>query len=336
MAGRPTRQFSRMALPSVVLVIAALLVVISFAEPFAQRVRLPSSVILALVGLVIGIASGLFGRTADPEDAGLVALMGDLPVSSAVFLYIFLPPLLFHGALNIDARDMLRDAVPIFVLAVIAVVVTTLAVGLILSSFAGMPLLACLLVGSVVATTDPSAVLAIFRDLGAPQRLARLVEGESLSNDAVAITLFVIFLELLTASHPVEPSAAIVQFIMAPIGGAAIGLGRWVAARRHLWEGRREPPGSGLADAGASLSRLHHRRALAFLGPDRRRRGRAGALRPRTGAYFAILVALPAAGLGPARLLGDIVRLRARSDPRAAPALRLQRLGFRALRRVDA
>lgn len=214
-----------MDLQSFVLIIAALLVVVSLAEPFAQRVHLPSSVILAAIGIIIGAASALTARSADPAMAEFASLIDELPISSAVFLYVFLPPLLFHGALNVDARDMMRDGTTIFVLAVIAVVVTTLAVGFVLASFAGVPLIACLLVGAIVATTDPSAVLAIFRELGAPQRLTRLVEGESLSNDAVAITLFVIFMQFLLTGHGSSFAEVALQLVVTPIGGALLGVG---------------------------------------------------------------------------------------------------------------
>ena len=60
-----------------------------------------------------------------------------------------------------------------------------------------MSLTVCLLLAAIIATTDPAAVVAIFRDLGAPGRLSRLVEGESLLNDATAIALFTILLEML-------------------------------------------------------------------------------------------------------------------------------------------
>ena len=60
-----------------------------------------------------------------------------------------------------------------------------------------MSLTVCLLLAAIIATTDPAAVVAIFRDLGAPGRLSRLVEGESLLNDATAIVLFTILLQML-------------------------------------------------------------------------------------------------------------------------------------------
>jgi monovalent cation:H+ antiporter, CPA1 family len=68
--------------------------------------------------------------------------------------------------------------------------------------FAGLPLMACLLIGAIVSTTDPSAVVGIFRATPAPQRLARIVEGESLLNDAAAIALFGVFFAFVAVGIP--------------------------------------------------------------------------------------------------------------------------------------
>ena len=61
----------------------------------------------------------------------------------------------------------------------------------------GIDLVVCLLLGAIVSTTDPAAVIAIFRDVGAPKRLSILAEGESLFNDAVAISTFALVVDIL-------------------------------------------------------------------------------------------------------------------------------------------
>ena len=75
-------------------------------------------------------------------------------------------------------------------LAVIGVIVCTLVVGFALWPMAPVGVLACLILGAIIATTDPVAVVAIFRDIGAPRRLSTLVQGESLFNDAAAIAIY--------------------------------------------------------------------------------------------------------------------------------------------------
>jgi monovalent cation:H+ antiporter, CPA1 family len=218
----------------VIAVIASLFVVIGAAEPLATRLRLPYSVILALLGILIAVGATFFLRTELTDALNPVAeAILDFPIRSNVFLYVFLPTLLFQATLGMDLRRMLDDWVPILVLAVIAVVVATLSVGFALSWASALPLAACLLIGAIVSTTDPSAVVTIFRSISAPRRLARIIEGESLLNDAAAIALFGLFMGFVMLGTP-DPKLgdALVQFPILILGGALVG---WFAARIAVW-----------------------------------------------------------------------------------------------------
>ncbi|WP_163849819.1 cation:proton antiporter [Pseudooceanicola aestuarii] len=215
-------------------VIASLFLVIGAAEPLAARLRLPYSVILALLGILIGAGAIFFLRTdlTDALNPVAEAILG-LPIRSNVFLYVFLPTLIFQATLGMNLRRMLDDWVPILVLAVVAVVVATLVVGYALALVSPLPLAACLLIGAIVSTTDPSAVVSIFRSISAPQRLARIIEGESLLNDAAAIALFGLFMSFVMLGVP-NPALgdALAQFPLLIGGGAVTG---WVAARLAVW-----------------------------------------------------------------------------------------------------
>ncbi|OUS22407.1 sodium:proton antiporter [Litorivita pollutaquae] len=215
-------------------VIASLFLVIGAAEPLAARLRLPYSVILALVGMLIGAGAIFFLRTdlTDALNPIAEAILG-LPIRSNVFLYVFLPTLLFQATLGMNLRRMLDDWVPILVLAVVAVVVATLGVGYSLAWASTLPLAACFLIGAIVSTTDPSAVVSIFRSISAPRRLARIIEGESLLNDAAAIALFGLFMGfvMLGVSDPTLTDA-LRQFPLLIAGGAIAG---WFAARASVW-----------------------------------------------------------------------------------------------------
>ncbi|SFI09186.1 cation:proton antiporter [Albimonas pacifica] len=211
-------------------IIAALFVVIGAAEPLADRLRLPFSVILAAIGILIGGGAIFFLRTplTDALNPVAEAILG-LPIRSNVFLYVLLPTLLFQATLGMNLRRMLDDWAPILVLAVVAVVAANLTVGYALFAAGAGPLAACLLIGAIVSTTDPSAVVGIFRSISAPRRLARIIEGESLLNDAAAIALFGLFMSLVMMGVP-DPSLgdALGEFPMLILGGAAAG---WLAAR---------------------------------------------------------------------------------------------------------
>src|SRR6516225_3187609 len=149
-----------------------------------------------------------------------------------MFLVVFLPLLLFQAALTIDVRELVDDVPPILTLAVLAVFVSAAGIGFTLSFVGGVPLTVALLLGSIVASTDPAAVVAIFRDLGVPLRLVRLVEGESLLNDAAAIVLFTVLLGIVAdGTHPSVASTA-VRVAMSFVGGVVLGVigGRLVSA----------------------------------------------------------------------------------------------------------
>ena len=207
--------------------VAALFIVISLAEPLADRLRLPFTVVLAIIGVLIGLAAvwllengrALFGV---PE-------MVEFRLRASLFLYVLLPTLLFQVALGLNLRRMADDWVPILVMAVLAVVVATFAIGFALTPFTALPLTACLMLGAIVATTDPSAVVSIFRNIAAPQRLTRIVEGESLFNDAAAIALFGFFLTFVMLGVP-NPTLrdALVGFPAQILGGLGTG---WALAR---------------------------------------------------------------------------------------------------------
>lgn len=212
---------------------ALLFLVIAAAEPLAARLSLPYSVMLASLGILIG-GGALFFLNTDLTDAlnpVAEAILG-LPIRSPVFLYVFLPTLLFQATLGMNVRRMLDDFVPILTLAVVAVVVATLTIGYALAWISGLPLVVCLLVGAIVSTTDPSAVVGIFRSLSAPRRLSRIIEGESLLNDAAAIALFGLFMDFVMLGVP-DPSfgQAVGQFPMLIAGGVAAG---WAVARAAL------------------------------------------------------------------------------------------------------
>ena len=213
-------------------VFGSLLVVVSLSQPLAARLRLSPVVLLAVIGVAIGATSGVLLHTRLSSHLGeFVRLFADLPLGSETFIYVFLPLLVFEGALTSDVRRSFDDAAPILMLAVIATLVTAAIVGLALWPFAGLPLAVCLLLGATVATTDPAAVIAMFRDVGAPGRLTRLVEGEALLNDAAAIVLYSVLLGIITSGHtPVIGSMAI-QFAGSFIGGALLGA---VAGRAFL------------------------------------------------------------------------------------------------------
>ena len=140
----------------VLLLLAGLLIIVAVSQPLAARLKLPQSVLLAAFGICIGalpVIAGHFGLHG-PVDVA-VDLFAELPVNSAIFIYVFLPLLVFEAGVATEVKRTIQDAAPILILAVVATLITAAAIGLALWPFAQMPLVVCLLLGSIVATTDP-------------------------------------------------------------------------------------------------------------------------------------------------------------------------------------
>ena len=209
----------------VLVVITVLLIVVGLCQPLAAYLKLPPPVLLGVVGLALGgfpVVMSQLGWSAQTE--AFADIFVELPVSSATFIYVFLPLLVFEAGIATDVRRMLDDAAPILLLAIVATLVTTAIIGLALWPLARVPLVVCLLLGAVVSTTDPAAVIAIFRDIGAPARLTRLVEGEALLNDAAAIALFAVLLGMIGTAREPDIGSGLGEFFLSFIGGGLLGL----------------------------------------------------------------------------------------------------------------
>jgi CPA1 family monovalent cation:H+ antiporter len=210
----------------VVFGIAGLLALVSLLPPLANQLNMPYTVLLAVVGTALGILIRFSGEL---DGLGVLSdflrTLGDTNLSAEAFLVIFLPILLFETAFFIDVRRLLDDIAPILMLAVVAVLISTFVVGFAVWKPSGESLVGCLLLGAILATTDPTAVIGIFRDLGAPRRLTLLIAGESLLNDAAAIVLFTLLLSMLTDNKQPVIVDSIIDFMINFGGGVAIGYG---------------------------------------------------------------------------------------------------------------
>ena len=220
----------------VVFAIALLLGLIALLPRLAARLSLPYTVVLAGLGCALGLGLGLSNNLVGPLIGGVLDQVRQLDITPDILLWVFLPILLFDTATKLDGRELLDDLGPILILAVVAVLMTTAAAGLAVWSVSYFSLAACLLLAAIIATTDPSAVTAVFREVGARRRLTLLVEGESLLNDAAAIALFGTLLAVVTTRGAASDEVTVASRLVIDLGvsfagGALIGavLGRVTA-----------------------------------------------------------------------------------------------------------
>src|SRR2546423_1272777 len=134
-----------------------------------HRLWVPYPVIFLIIGLALAMIPPLSYVQFPPH----------------LILAVFLPILLFHGAATLDLAAVRADLVPVALLVLLGVLVTTGTVGVAVSALTGLSWGAALLCGAIVAPTDPSAVLALVRPLGVPRRLSTLLDAESLFHDGV-------------------------------------------------------------------------------------------------------------------------------------------------------
>jgi len=174
--------------------------------------HLPYTIFLTLMGLGVG----LFPFAPDLKDTGF---------STELIFFVFLPPLLFQGAMHTELNRLLKQIGPIVCFAVPGVIVSTVLVGGVVGWLGGIgSMLTAMLFGALISPTDPVSVLALFRETRAPQDLRTLVEGESLFNDATGIVLFTILLDAAVRGTGLSVSAAAFEFVRVSAGGLLLGL----------------------------------------------------------------------------------------------------------------
>ena len=187
-------------------IVIGLLLISSLVGIVTERLRVPYTAGLVVIGLVLA----LVGRI-------------ELNVSPELFLGLLVPPLIFEAAFQVKAKDLLKDITPILSLAIPGVLLTTFLVGGVLYWGTDFSLTTALLFGSLIAATDPVAVVALFRSLGVPHRLQLLLEGESLFNDGTAIVLFNMMVTIAVTGY-FNLGESLLNFVVVSGGGIIIGL----------------------------------------------------------------------------------------------------------------
>ena len=181
----------------------------------AQRLTIPYPILLVLGGLAIGFIPRLPSARLSPD----------------LVLLIFLPPLLFAQAWMTPWREFWKYRRPIFLLAVGLVLFTTTAVAFAAHILMGLPLSAGFVLGAIVSPPDAVAASAIAEHFGLPRRVVRILEGESLVNDATGLVAYK-FAVAAVLTGTFSFAQASLQFVFVAAGGIALG---WAAG----WGGAR-------------------------------------------------------------------------------------------------
>ena len=191
-------------------IVLGLLVLASAVATFAERLSVPAPSLLVLAGLVVGLLPGV----------------PDVHVTPQLVSLVVLPPLLYAAAVDVVITDLRAVVRPVAVLAVGLVAASAVVVAAVVHLVAPeVSLQVGLVLGAILASTDPVAVSALARRLQLPPRLLALVQGESLLNDATSLLLFRVVVSGVVAGHLAGPVGFGLRFLGLGVGGAAIGIG---------------------------------------------------------------------------------------------------------------
>ncbi|MEO8273255.1 MAG: cation:proton antiporter [Chloroflexota bacterium] len=192
----------------------ALVSVAAVTAVVVHRLRVPYSVALVVVGLA----------------AGAILPAGAIQVTPEVVLLVLVPGLVFEAALRLELAELRQTFGWLVLLAAPGVLVSAGIVAIVLNLATGLRFELGMVVGAMVAATDPVAIISTFRNLGAPRRLTTLVEGESLFNDGTALVLFVVTVS--AVAGPVTIGETVTTVSITVVGSIAIGvIVGWLASR---------------------------------------------------------------------------------------------------------
>lgn len=179
---------------------------------FAERRNIQAPLLLVAVGVVASFIPGLERLELEPE----------------IILTLVLPPLLFSAATEFSFVSFIRRFGSIFNLGVLLVAVTTAVVGgLAAATIPGMTLAVALVLGAVISPPDAVTAVAVGRKLKLPSQMMTVLKGESLINDAAALTLFTFAVASVTGTHLAIPNLFLFLLYSAVVGiivGVVIGV----------------------------------------------------------------------------------------------------------------
>jgi CPA1 family monovalent cation:H+ antiporter len=184
-----------------------LVVVATVVATFARRLRVPAPSLLVVAGVLVGVLPGVPTVRVTPDVVSLVVL----------------PPLLYAAGEELPWRDLRAVWRPVTALAVGLVLASAAAVAAVVVAITDLPVGMALVLGTVLASTDPVAVTALGRRLSLPPRVQALVQAESLFNDATSLLLFRVALSVAVTAGAMPWGHAALDFVVLAGGGALVG-----------------------------------------------------------------------------------------------------------------
>lgn len=159
------------------LVFGIILAVGTFSGLIARLVRVPDVVVFLLVGMLVG-----------PSVLGLVDIKADSAVNQLILIFGS-SYILFDGGASIRLKILKEVWITLVVIATLGVLITAAITGVAAYYFLGIPFIVALLLGTVIASTDPATLVPVFKQIKIRERVAQTVMSESAFNDAMGAIL---------------------------------------------------------------------------------------------------------------------------------------------------
>jgi CPA1 family monovalent cation:H+ antiporter len=224
---------------AVLITLAALFSYINY-----QFVKLPTTIGLLVISLLISLGIIALGKLGIPLEEKASFLLSEIDFNETL-MQGMLSALLFAGALHVHLTELKKQRWVVAILASIGVITSTVLIGF--SSYwifgllgLNIPLIYCLVFGSLISPTDPIAVIGILKIVGAPKSLETKIAGESLFNDGVAVVIFLALLGIATGGTghgghaEITASSIGLLFAQEALGGALFGFAIGYIAFRLL------------------------------------------------------------------------------------------------------
>ena len=219
-------------------IIDTIAILVSLAAIFSyinyRFLKIPNTIGLLAIALLMSLAIVILGKLGLPFQDQAKQLLKGVDFNEAL-MEGMLSALLFAGALHVRLEELRKQKWVVAILASVGVITSTFMVGYASFFIFGLlgldiPLIYCLLFGSLISPTDPIAVLSILKTVGAPKSLETKIAGESLFNDGVAVVVFLVLLSFVGVGHGGAPAehldilGVVKLFAQEAIGGTIFGF----------------------------------------------------------------------------------------------------------------
>ncbi|GGD24589.1 cation:proton antiporter [Pontibacillus salipaludis] len=186
----------------------------------AKLIKEPYSIALVLVGVLLGVTEIPFIEEAE-------SYITQSSVFQAIIISLFLPILLGDATLKMPFHHLYGMKKLVLSLAFLGTFISFVVIGFSVYFLLGLPIVVAFTFAALMSATDPISVISIFKDLGVPEKMSTIMEGESLFNDGIAVVLFKISsIYLLTYMDmgAAGVGSGVFLFLKFAIGGALVGL----------------------------------------------------------------------------------------------------------------